>query len=209
MSNTFLRVPGSSSCLYIYTFIHTSWPNYFTHLVEGKAICIEDVVESIVGIKTGLGKCGNHDASPRATSHNVCTLTAHRHTHTNTLLGVSPSRLWGIMSECVFIHSYRVLWVFICGRSLTPSWLHRSIILWAFLFTLSRSTSRAGEHSDDRASSCITTALEHRTHTCSREDFSAIKFLRMNDLKKKEEERSNSAVALHVHTWGLWTRGKN
>lgn len=63
------------------------------HLVEGKAVRIQDVVKSIVGIKTGLSKCGNHDASPRTTSHNVCTLATHRHTQTHTLLGVPQSRL--------------------------------------------------------------------------------------------------------------------
>lgn len=133
----------------------------FMHLVKGKAVCIEDVVKSVVGIKTGLGKRGNHDASPRTTSHYVCTLTTD--THTNTHLTGCPSIMTMMLCVRVCLQSYRVLWVFICGRSLTPSLSHRSIILWAFLFTLSRSTSRAGELSDDRASSCIMTELEH-TH---------------------------------------------
>lgn len=132
-----------------------SWVN----LIKGKRVSIQDVIKSVVGIEAGLSKAGNHDASPRSTRHYVSTLTRQEHRYMEN----DQHRFQTRVCRHVYLCSYRVLWVFMWGRSCTPSFWQCSIILWAFLFTMSRSTTRAGVHKDERVSSFILTELEH-TH---------------------------------------------
>jgi hypothetical protein len=53
---------------------------------------------------------------------------------------VGPERFATIIEDI----AYKVLWVFIWGRSSTPTFLYRAVILEQFLLTLSISTSKHG-----------------------------------------------------------------
>ena len=53
---------------------------------------------------------------------------------------VGPERFATIIEDI----AYKVLWVFIWGRSSTPTFLYRAIILEQFLLTLSISTRKHG-----------------------------------------------------------------
>lgn len=46
-------------------------------LIEGKRVSVQDVIKAVVGVKSGFSKCGNHDASPGSTRHQVSALTRH------------------------------------------------------------------------------------------------------------------------------------
>lgn len=66
------------------------------NLIKGNRICIEDVIKSMVGIETGLCKCGNHDAPPRSPRHYVSTLTGHETNAQTQTLSVSPTHDWPV-----------------------------------------------------------------------------------------------------------------
>lgn len=72
-------------------------------LIEGKRVSVEDVIKAVVGVKSGFSKCGNHDASPGSTRHQVSALT--RHSYRDALHQLTTVVMYSCMCVCVCYHT--------------------------------------------------------------------------------------------------------